>query len=120
MNARPIVHIEIPAADNDVAGRFYKDMFDWKYEHMPEPMAYTTFEAGNTGGGFISLEQAEPGDIYLYIASDDIEADLAKIEKLGGKILESKSEVPGFGWYAIFTDPTGNKLALWTSAQEDS
>jgi predicted enzyme related to lactoylglutathione lyase len=53
--------------------------------------------------------------VLVYIASDDIEVDLKQVEKLGGKVLHSKAEIPGMGWYGIFQDPTGNVLALYTS-----
>jgi predicted enzyme related to lactoylglutathione lyase len=25
-----------------------------------------------------------------------------------------KTEIPGMGWYAIFSDPTGNRIGLFT------
>jgi predicted enzyme related to lactoylglutathione lyase len=53
--------------------------------------------------------------VLVYIASDDIDADLKKVEKLGGRVLHQKTEIPGMGWYGIFQDPTGNVLAVYTS-----
>ena len=53
--------------------------------------------------------------MLVYIASDDIEADLKNAERLGGKIVRAKTEIPETGWFGIFEDPTGNKLALYTS-----
>jgi predicted enzyme related to lactoylglutathione lyase len=49
------------------------------------------------------------------VNSDDIEADLKKAKSLGGTILREKSEIPGIGWWGVFKDPTGNKIALYTS-----
>jgi predicted enzyme related to lactoylglutathione lyase len=49
------------------------------------------------------------------VNSDDIEADLDKSVSLGAKIVSSKQEIPGVGWFGIFEDPTGNKIALYTS-----
>ena len=47
-------------------------------------------------------------------------ADLAEKERLitaaGGRIHKSKQEVPGMGWFTIFSDPDGNMLALWQPA----
>jgi predicted enzyme related to lactoylglutathione lyase len=26
-----------------------------------------------------------------------------------------KTEIPGIGWFGVFTDPTGNKVGLYTA-----
>ncbi len=117
MSKRSIVHIEIPAVNRETTAKFYKDLFGWDFQHVtePTPMPYTTFESGSVGGGYPDLsDDYKPGDVLIYITSDDIEADLKEAEKLGAKTLVSKTEIPQTGWFGIFTDPTGNKIALWT------
>ncbi len=117
MSKRNIVHVEIPAVNVEGAGKFYQDLFGWKIQPMPE-MNYTMWEAGEGDeyGGFPQVSEDNPaGQVLVYIASDDIEADLKKVEKLGGKVLHTKTEIPGTGWFGIFQDPTGNVLAVYTS-----
>jgi hypothetical protein len=117
MSKRNIVHVEIPAANVEGAGKFYQDLFGWKIQPMPE-MNYTMWEAGDGDeyGGFPQVSDDNPaGQVLVYIASDDIDADLKNVKKLGGKVLHEKSEIPGMGWFGIFKDPTGNVLALYTS-----
>ena len=117
MSRRNIVHVEIPAANVESAGKFYQDLFGWKIQPMPE-MNYSMWEAGNGDeyGGFPQVSDDNPaGQVLVYIASDDIEADLKKVEKLGGKVLHQKTEIPGMGWFGVFQDPTGNTLGLYTS-----
>ena len=116
MSKRNIVHIEIPAADSAAAGKFYADLFGWKIEHIPE-MNYTMWEPESApGGGFTPLEgSTSPGDVLIYVDSDDIEADLQRVTELGGTIIQSKMEIPNTGWFGIFKDPTGNTIALYTS-----
>ena len=117
MSKRNIVHVEIPAANTEAAGSFYAELFGWKIQPVPE-MNYTMWEAGDGDeyGGFPLVSEENPaGQVLVYIASDDIEADLKKVEKLGGKVLHQKVEISGMGWYGIFQDPTGNVLALYTS-----
>ncbi len=116
MSKRNVVHIEIPAANLEGAGKFYSDLFGWKISHMPE-MNYTMWEAGDgSGGGFPAVSADNPaGQVLVYIDSDDIEADLKKVVKLGGKVLREKTEIPGMGWFGIFKDPTENVLGLYTS-----
>jgi predicted enzyme related to lactoylglutathione lyase len=115
MSKRNVVHVEIPAAKPKAAGKFYADLFGWKVQDMPE-MNYTMWEAeDHTGGGFPEVSEINPaGQVLVYIDSDDIDADLKKVVKLGGKALHQKTEIPGMGWFGIFQDPTGNVLALYT------
>ncbi len=113
MAKRSIVHIEIPAADQHSAARFYADLFGWETQPVPE-MDYTTFASGNVGGGFPTAgTMAQAGEVLVYLSSDDIDADLRKIESMGGKTVTPKMEIPNTGWFAIFTDPTGNKIGLF-------
>jgi len=116
MSKRNVVHVEIPAANLEGAGKFYESLFGWKISHMPE-MNYTMWEAGDgSGGGFPEVSADNPaGQVLVYIDSDNIEADLKMVEKLGGKVLHQKTEIPGMGWFGVFKDPTGNVLGLYTS-----
>ncbi len=116
MSKHPFVHIEISAKNLDAASKFYTDLFGWKVDFLPE-MNYTTFEPGEgVGGGFNPVTAENPaGTVIVYIGTDDIEATLAKIAQLGGKTLVPKTEIPGMGWFAIFADPTGNKIGLFTA-----
>ncbi len=120
MSKRNVVHVEIPAQNVQAAGQFYQDLFGWKIQHVPE-MNYTMYEDGSgSGGGFPQVSAENPaGQVLVYIDSDDIEADLAKVEALGGKVLHKKTEIPQTGWFGIFQDPTGNVLALYTSMNPD-
>ena len=122
MSSHPIVHIEIPASDPKAAGKFYGDVFGWQIQ-ADEMYNYVQFQAeGGPGGGFpqLAAETADnpeyrPDSLMVYIGTDDIDATLAKVESLGGKTLMPKHEIPHVGWFAIFTDPSGNRVALFTS-----
>jgi predicted enzyme related to lactoylglutathione lyase len=122
MSKRNIVHVEIPAANVEAAGKFYADLFGWKIQH-DAAMNYTMFEAGNGDeyGGFPQVSHENPaGQVLVYIHSDDIEADLKNVEKLGGKVLQAKAEIPQTGWFGVFQDPTGNVLGLYTSMNPEN
>ncbi len=117
MSKRNVVHVEIPAASVGDAAKFYEALFGWKMQHVPE-FNYTMWEDGSGfGGGFNQVSAENPvGQVLVYIDSDDIEADLKRVTDLGGAVLQPKMEIPGTGWFGIFRDPTGNTLALYTSA----
>ena len=116
MTKRNIVHVEIPAADAQKAGEFYKALFDWEIEHVPE-MNYTMWDPHEgPGGGFSPLgDDVKPGDVIIFVNSEDIEADLKKAASLGASIVTEKSEIPGIGWWGTFKDPTGNMISIYTS-----
>lgn len=120
MSKRNVVHVEIPAANVAGAAKFYEALFGWKMQHVPE-MNYTMWEDGSgSGGGFNEVSVENPvGQVLVYIDSEDIDADLKKVEKLGGSITQPKMEIPGTGWFGLFKDPTGNVLALYTSMNPD-
>lgn len=116
MSNHAIVHVEFSARDLNATGRFYSELFGWKVESIPE-MNYATFAAGSgPGGGFTPVdgEMVKPGDMLVYVSTDDVDATLAHAERLGGKTLRAKTEIPGIGWFGVFQDPNGNQVALFT------
>jgi len=120
MSKHPIVHIEISADDRHAAGKLYQDVFGWKVTDVPE-MDYVLFEYGDgQGGGFNPVSDQNPaGTVTVYIQADDIDAKLQEIEANGGKVLIPKSEIPNTGWFAFFSDPTGNQMALYKGISEE-
>ena len=122
MAGRPIVHVEFPVKDPQEASKFYSELFGWELMTFPGT-GYVMFQVqGGPTGAFVPEGPAAPGspfkykagELLAYIASDDIEADLPKIEAKGGKIVLPKTEIPNTGWYGIFRDTSGNLVALFT------
>ena len=127
--ARPIVHVEIPATDTQALGEFYKNTFGWKLD-MDSMFNYLQFDGdGGPGGAFVQNTGPESGGQWagagpnaaiLYLGSDDIDGDLAKVQEAGGQVLVPKMEIPNTGWFAIFRDPSGNNVGLYTSLHTHS
>ena len=117
MTKHTIVHVELPVADAKASQAFYSDLFGWEFK-PDERFDYTMFQAGEgPGGGFSKLgEHLDPGDVFGYVNTDDIDATVAQAESLGANVVQPKMEIPGAGWVAIFTDPTGNRIGLWQAA----
>ena len=63
---------------------------------MPE-MNYATIETGKyIDSGLNPVSENYPArTVLVYIGTDDIDASLAEAESLGGKIVTSKTEIPG-------------------------
>lgn len=110
-----IVHVEIPYTDRPATANFYEGVFGWEH-FTDDKFDYTMFRAEpGRGGGYVKAGEngINVGDVIVYFNSDDIDADAAKIEQLGGKVVQPKMAIPGNGYMLVFTDPTGNRLALW-------
>ncbi len=118
MADHPLVHLEISAADPAVSSRFYADLFGWKIEVDPR-FNYHQFRTGGTprgvDGAFVETDGQtyKTGDIIPYVGAEDIDGTLKRVEELGGKVLQPKTEIPGVGWFAFFLDPGGNRIGLF-------
>ena len=123
MSQHAIVHLDIPATDPASASKFYADLFDWKI-HVDPTFNYHMFQAeSGPGGGFVQVDEAtgyKLGEVLIYVWTDDIDATLAKVESLGGKTLQPKTEIPQNGWFAFFADPAGNRIGLYTGMSQQS
>ena len=120
-----IAHFEIPADDVERLRKFYATVFGWKIEKWSGPSGYwtiTTVPVNEKGelvrpgvnGGLMKKQnpQHEPTN---YILVESVDEYAQKIQKLGGKILVPKSEVPGVCWWAQAADPEGNEFAIMES-----
>jgi len=120
MATYPVNHLEISASDPNAAAEFYSKVFGWKIE-VEESMNYVQFaaEEGGIGGAFTEVDENNPaGTLVPYVTTDDIQASLEKIGSNGGSTVVPKTEIPGFGHFAVFTDPTGNKIGLYSGNLE--
>ena len=118
MADHPIVHVEIPTNNSKESSEFYSKVFGWQITTAPEYDYWMFRPDSGPGGGFIGIDgmaQAKVNEPLIYIGTDDIEDSLRQIEEAGGKTVMGKTEIPGQGWFAVFTDTTGNKMALYTA-----
>lgn len=116
--ANPFVHVELQTNDVAKAKAFYSRLFDWKLEDLPMPGGdtYTMIGVGEgTGGGMLKSQALAgvPPHWLAYIGVADVAASTRKAKELGAKVVMDKTEVGGFGWMSILTDPTGATFALW-------
>jgi len=113
---QPVVHFEIGSRQGDKSKHFYGQLFGWSIEsHGPANMINTGSAEGIQGN--IAVPDQEPKSyVTFYVQVDNIGQSLAKVEKLGGKVLVPASDVPGMGQFAWFADLDGNAIGLWKSA----
>ena len=83
----------------------------WVIQTVPVEENGTPQRPGVNGGMF-RKQQPEVKPIN-YFSAESINDYLAKIVKLGGKVVSPKREVPNVGWIAAVEDPEGNQFALF-------
>src|SRR5262245_20853527 len=121
-----VVHFEVPFDDADRARDFYKEVFDWQIQPMPE-MNYTIVSTGPTSdqgmpaepgfiGGGMMQRQAPVNSPVITIAVDDIDDTITAVEKHGGAAVGEKMAVGEMGFAAYFSDSEGNLMGLWQNA----
>lgn len=118
INMPTIVHFDIPADDPERAKSFYAELFGWKFEKPMEAMEYFLFGTEDLGGklgprGGLGKRGTSDQRIVNYIGVSSVDEYLLKVEKLGGKVLMQKTEVPGWGYLAICMDTENNTFGLW-------
>ena len=113
-----ICYVEIPAPDIKKAGAFYQSIFGWRItpSHLSDKV-YWEFGTGDgqlTGGLDPSLPVGRDG-VLLYLSVSNIDETLDAIRIAGGSIVRDKFDIGGgYGSSAIFKDPNGNRLGLFS------
>ena len=113
-----IVHFDITADDPKRAKKFYEGLFDWEMESPPGMTDYCLIETkdltGDRGvGGGLGKREEPAQRITSFFGVNSIEEYAAKVEKLGGKVVQPKMTVPGWGYLAICFDTEDNMFGLW-------
>ncbi len=109
---------EIPAYDLHRAAAFYNTIYNMQMEVVHNgdfTMAYFPADKG-IGGALIQGPGCYPNEsgVLLYLnAGDDLDSILGRIELAGGRIIMPKTLIAAqAGFFALFIDSEGNRLAL--------
>jgi uncharacterized protein len=111
---------ELFTTDMEVASAFYTGLFGWTPEasHTSEE-PYTVFKNGEEwAGGMMNLQwEGQPAWLaYISVASVDETTETAV--ELGATVCAEPADIPGIGRYAVFTDPVGAAIAVFTGLSE--
>jgi len=123
-----VVHFEIPANNPEKLAGFYKELFGWKVEKMQMgtnnptgEMEYWTIEtktsqdSTGTNGGM--MKRMDPKQqVTNYVLVESVDEYSKKAEKLGAKIIVSKTPIPNMGAFAVALDPEGNPFGIFESS----
>lgn len=111
--AGEIVHFELLVKDADRAQAFWSGVFGWSFGGPMTPeMDYRMAQIDDKSGAAIFASEQPKSNPNVYLATDDIDASIAKVRELGGAA-EEKAPVPGHGWFSACTDTEGIAFHLW-------
>ena len=120
----PVVHFEVTGKDGARLASFFSELFGWQID-TNNPLNYGTVDrednlgpdGAGIGGGVGQTPNGGAGQVTFYVGVPDVEASLAKAERLGGKRLFGPAEVPGTPIVlGQFTDPEGRVIGLMRSS----
>lgn len=109
------VHFEIPAGDAERAMKFFTDVFGWNFQGYGDDYFMASTGEGMGIDGAIYKRRNETDSVVNSIGVPSVDEYLTKVEAAGGTVVMPKSEVPDYGWYAMFKDTEGNIHGLWQS-----
>jgi predicted enzyme related to lactoylglutathione lyase len=117
---------ELLTKNPEGAKRFYAEVVGWNIgESLPGEVEYREISAGDGFvGGVLTLseEMVEQGarPVWLgYVAVENVDATLEKIERLDGKVLMAAKDIPNVGRFALVADPQGIPFYIMRGAVDD-
>lgn len=110
---------EIPASDFKRAKTFYSQLLQSEIEEaemMGMKMGFFPSDGTNVSGALVQGEDYVPaasGTLVYLNGGDDLSDMLSRVSPAGGKVIVPKTQIsPEIGYFALFFDTEGNKIAL--------
>ena len=112
---QPVVHFEISSKDYKKAVSFFRNLFGWDIQDIPQ-MSYGMVRSegpGAIGGGIGQIHGDNAPVVTFYVQVDNLQAYLDKAVALGGKTIVPPTPIPNIGSFAMFADLDGNLIGLF-------
>ncbi len=109
---------DLNAPDHRAAQEFYAAVLGWEFlpDAGPEMGFYAMAHRG--GKPIAGIGEGEgPPAWTTYLATDDVDATLAKVAEAGGTLLAGPHTIEPSGRFAVLADPLGAVVGLWQSAE---
>ena len=108
--------VDTEQADPELACRFYGELFGWTFaDAMPAdaPGHYFIAQLDGRDVAAVASSTGGPAAWNTYVAVDDADASIARVEEGGGTVAQGPAAAGEGGRSAAFVDPTGAALRLW-------
>ncbi|MDT8369299.1 MAG: VOC family protein [Longimicrobiales bacterium] len=109
--------------DADAARAFYEELLGWEWDEieMGDQGTYgVIMNAGRPNGGVMRMTdewpEHTPSHWMVYIGSDDVDADAARVKAAGGTIHVEPSDIP-VGRFCVTADPTGAPFSIFEGGE---
>jgi hypothetical protein len=114
------VWFELSSTDQKAAKAFYSSVVGWRTQDVPMLSGTYTllFADDHQVGGLMPLSaqarlaNVEPAWVG-YISVEDVDASVARLLRLGGRVLHAPVDIPGTGRSAKVSDPQGAVFNLF-------
>lgn len=110
---------EIPATDFSRAVSFYEAILGLEImesEMFGTKMGFLPSDGKNVSGAIVQGEDYQPSTngVVVYLnGGNDLQSILEKVESNNGKIIVPKTQIsPEMGFFGLFIDTEGNKMAV--------
>ena len=106
--SNPVVHFEIQSPESEKSQDFFRDVFGWQIDVVPEigyGLVKTGAESGINGG--IGGSPTGETRVTFYIEVDDIQGYLDRAVAAGAGVVMPVTVLPGAVTMALFSDPAG-------------
>src|SRR4030065_44319 len=103
---------ELMTTDMPAAKKFYREALGWELQDLSNPgMSYTIAKKGDREvAGIMAMPKDTQGmapSWGSYVTVDDVDARVARVESLGGKLCVAPPDIPNVGRGAVHPDPQG-------------
>lgn len=117
--SNPVNWFEIPVTDIARAKAFYEAALEielTEHEMGPTKMAWFPMHSGGSGatGSLVQSEHHKPSQdgTLIYLSVPSIEPALERIAAAGGATIVPKTSIGEHGFFAVFLDSEGGRVAL--------
>jgi predicted enzyme related to lactoylglutathione lyase len=106
-----VFQIEIRVNDLAAAMTFYRETFQWGV--FQTASHYALVDAGHMPVIGIMMDPRLPNGVAPLYLVGDCEMAVNRAKELGGRVMFTKTEVPGAGAFTAALDPWGNEIYFW-------
>ena len=109
----PVVHFEIQTAEPEKSRDFFREVFGWQVDVVPE-MGYGLVNTGTETGINGGIEASPTGEprVMIYIEVEGIQSYLDRAVAAGAEVIMPVTSIPGAVTFAVFSDPAGAVVGL--------
>jgi predicted enzyme related to lactoylglutathione lyase len=112
---------DVMTTDAKAAAKFYSDVIGWSAQEHPmaDGGIYTVFSKGPVMvAGLMAIPEPMRAEGVQpcwsgYVATDDVDADAARVTAAGGAIKRPPADIPNIGRFAVVADPGGAVFVLF-------